>query len=101
MRKPSVHEQLGRGMIELVGVQRLDQAEFVRHLLQVGEEVGHLDPRLAALPEGELVFSGSPQEIGLLADEGQFGGIKELIRTQLPVSLLELRLVVEEVEVGG
>ena len=71
------------------------------HLLQVGEEVGHLDPRLSALLEGELVLSGSPQEIGVLADEGQFGGIEELIRAQLPVSLLELRLVVEEVEVGG
>ena len=48
-------EHLCRRVIELIGVKRADEAEFVSYGLQVGHQVGNLDTGLATAFEGELI----------------------------------------------
>jgi len=99
--KAGESEHLGGGVVELVGMQGLQEAEFVGDSLEVREEVGEGKPGLAAVPESILFVFRGAEEGGLFADEGEFGEVKELVRAELPGALLQLGFKVEEIKVGG
>ena len=63
-------------MVELLGMEGLDEAEVVGDALELREKVRDLDAGLAALLEGELVVLGRAQEIGLLTDESELFPLK-------------------------
>jgi hypothetical protein len=93
-------EKLGGGVVELVGVERLDETQLVGDALQVGKEVGYLDAGFPAAFEGELVILGRPEEVGLFADEGELLALEKLVGAEFTAAFLELRFEIEEVEVG-
>jgi hypothetical protein len=58
--KAGESEHLGGGVVELVGVQGLQETKFVGDSLEVREEVGKGESGLAAVPESILfVFRGA------------------------------------------
>jgi len=62
---PVVHEDLGRGVVERVGVQRFDDGDVVRHLRQVRQQLRQFGPALPVF--GKLEFR--PEERGIRVDE--------------------------------
>ncbi len=88
-----VHEDLGRGVVELRGVDRAHDRELVRDLAQVWQEVGDLRSGLPALLERVR----RAQELGCALDEGEALALHELVGDRLAVVLAELGLLVEEV----
>ena len=85
-------------MIDLLGEHRLHDADVVRHLGGVGQEVRDELTALPVLPElGEVTL-----HLELLALELRDGlALGEGLRHGLAVQFIELRLVVEGLEVGG
>ena len=64
------------------------------------KKVGKLHAGGSAFTEGKLVLFGSAKKIWLLSNEGQLARVEELVRAQLSGSLLQLRLVIEKIQVG-
>ena len=94
-RRAGEEQQLGRGVVELVGVHRVDEAQLVGHVGQVRHGVGEPDARLAVL--GEL--PPRAQQLGRAGGEGEALALGELVGARLAVALDQLRLVVEQIEV--
>ncbi len=85
-------------MVDLLGEHRAHDAEVVRHFGGPGEEIGDVLPALAvALELGEVSL-----DLELLSLQlGDGLALGEGLRHGLAVELVELRLVVEGLEVGG
>ena len=86
-----------RGMVELVGVHRPDDAQLVGHRRQLRDDVRHHLPGLAEF--AELV--GRPQQARpLVLDERELLTAYVRLRARQAVQLVQLRLVVEQVQRG-
>ena len=60
--EPSLHEHLGRSMVELVGMQSTNEAHLVRAGLQIGKKIGNLNTRLTTAAKLEFrIFRCSEQ----------------------------------------
>ena len=66
-RRAGEDQQLGRGVVELVGVHRVDEAQLVGHLGQVRHGVGKPEARLAVL----LERPPRAQQLGRAGGEGE------------------------------
>jgi hypothetical protein len=88
---------LGRGVIELIGVNGADQADVVGDFGQVREGFGDFHAALAVLGEFEL----RAHHGGVRADEGEPLTASDGGRQGLAVHPGEFRLGVEKVEVAG
>ena len=95
-RRARVEEQLGRRMIELVGVHRLDDGDLVDRAAQVGQELA--DHRAALTALLKLVWRA--QKLGMPFDEGEPLVLEQLVRAGLHVMLDQLGLEVEQVLLG-
>lgn len=94
-----VHEGMRRVVIDLLGLHRTDDGDFIGDLLDMGEHVADLLSRFPTLREPELgahalEFVGTLLQLGELLSLGKGGG------HGLPVELGEFRFVVEALEVG-
>ena len=87
-----LHEQLGRGVVELVGMHRFEESELVGYPGEVGQVVGYPGTALAVL----LEFALAAQHLRHPADESEFFPFQQGLRTGLPVQLFQFGLVVEE-----
>ena len=97
LRKTGVHEELGGGVVELIGVHRFDHAQIIGMLVEMGNRIGHPHPRLSILPEG----SGGSHQLGSSRSEGEHLALDELVRAVLIRPLDQLGLVVPQVQGGG
>ena len=95
LRKTGVHEELGGGVVELIGVHRFDHAQIIGMLVEMGNRIGHPHPRLSILPEG----SGGSHQLGSSRSEGEHLALDELVRAVLIRPLDQLGLVVPQVQV--
>ena len=85
-------------MIKLRGVHTLDHAQIVRTRGEVGQEVGKPHASLSVPHEGSF----APHERrAVLFKEGKAHLLKDRRIHFFPVELIQLRLVVEEVQLGG
>ncbi len=87
------HELCG-GVVELFGVEGVDDAEFIGDGGEVWEEGGELEA-------GGAVFFELPEwghEVGLLADEGKAEAFPEVVGHLFAIVFVEVWAVVEEVE---
>jgi hypothetical protein len=92
-----VHEELGRRVVELVGVHGLEQAHLVDHLRKEGQVFGHVGPRLAVLLELRL----RTEHFGHALDEGKAFARQEGVGAVLPVEFVQHGLVVEHFQLRG
>ena len=92
-----VQEELGGGVVELVGLHRLDHGEVVDHPRQVLPDLAQLRAGLAVAGELER----RAQHVGHARDEGEPLPLEQLVGAGLAVVLAERGLVVEEVELAG
>ena len=93
--RAGVDEKLARGVVELVGVHRPHDAQFVGHRRQLRDDVRHHLPGLAEF--AELV--GRPQQARpLVLDERELLAAYVRLRTRQAVQLVQLRLEVEQVQ---
>ena len=92
-----VQEELRRGVVELVGLHRAEEADLVEDPLEPGQAVGDPHPRLRLLVERE----DRPEELRGAPDEGEPLPFEELARAVLAVELGQLGLVVEQLELAG
>ena len=90
-----VQEQLRRGVVELVGMHGLDEAEVIRDLVQVRDGIRHPDAVFTVLLEG----AWRPHELGRAAGEGEGFTLEEGVRAVLAVPFHQLGLVVKHVKV--
>ncbi len=88
-------QQLGRGVVELVGVHRLHQRDVVGDAVEVRAGVAHPQAGLAVLAE----LAGRAHELRHAGGEGEGAALEDRVRTVLAVALHQLRLVIEQVEV--
>jgi len=93
--------ELRRRVVELVGVQRVDQAEFVGDTLQVGQQVGQAQSGLAAMREREVGGVGRAEEGGAFADEGELLALEHLLRTKFLVAAAQFGFLVEQIQMRG
>ena len=93
----ALHHQLAGVVVELFGIHRADQQQVVGTAADVWQEVGELGAALAVGPKGSL---GAHQSHRVLLDEGEADVLELFVGHRLPVQLVELRLGVEEVQVG-
>ena len=84
-------------MVELRRVHRAEDGDVVGDRGQVRQELRHLGPALAVL--GEAI--GRAEQAGRAADEGEALALEELFGGVGAVQLGELRLVVQQVDLGG
>ena len=91
-----VEEELGGGVVELVGVHRLDEADVIDVPGEAGHAVGDPGAGLAVLLEGE----DGAEELWGAFDEGEGFAFEELGRAVFEVVFDELGLVVEKFLLG-
>src|SRR5262249_2375679 len=94
---PGVHEDLGRRVVEVVGVHRPEDEEVVRDSRRVREETR--ERSAAAAVPAERVRRA--QERRDTFDEGEPLALDDILRNLLAVVRVELRLRVEEIDLGG
>ena len=95
-RRAGVQEDLGRGVVELIRMQGLDDRDVINDLGQMGKHLRKLGPALA-VPR-KLVPGRHQARVG--PDEGVTLVLHDLGRDRLAVELPEYRLLVEEVELA-
>ena len=97
LRETRVQEDLGRRMVELVGVHRLDDGDLVDHLGQVRQHLRELGAALAVPgelePRTEHGRVGPDKRIALTADDRG--------RERFAFELGQRGLGVEEIELAG
>jgi hypothetical protein len=94
---PGEREDLRRGVVERVGVHRPHDRDVVDHRAEVREQLAEFGAGLAVLLELEL----RAEQLAVRVDERGPVVLEQLRRRQGAVELGELRLVVEQLEVGG
>jgi hypothetical protein len=95
--KPVFKKDLRRRVVELVGMHRLDEADVIDHPRQVRQHFRQFRPTLAVLGEGEA----RPEDGGVGPDESVALAADDRRRQRLAFEFLQLRLVIEEVELAG
>lgn len=85
--------QIGRSVIELVGVHRADDRQFIGNPGDVRQQLADPGSSLAVLRE----LMGRPQHFRVPLDEREFLVLEQFIRAGLHVELYELGLVVEQI----
>ena len=93
--EPVIEQQLGRRVVELVGVHRADDAHLVGDGVQVRHGVDIHMPALAVLRERPR----RAQQLRHARGEGEPLPLEESIGAVLAVALDQFRLVVEQVQV--
>ena len=96
-RIAGMDQKLRRGMIELVGLHRLDEAQIVHLLFQMRHPVGNPGAALSRLVKGKH----RPQQLGDALDEGEAFPSEEGLRAVMAVETLEHRLPIEKIELAG
>ncbi len=92
-----MQEEVPRSMIELVGIHRANDAQFVSNTAQMGNDAGHYLAGFAMAGEGV----GRTEQTWLaIFDEGELLSPNIRIRARLAVEFIEFRLVIKEVERG-
>ncbi len=91
-----VEQQLGGGVVELIGLHRVDEAHLIGDLVEVGAGVGHPESTLAVLFES----AGAAHELGHAGGEGKGATSQKGIGAGLIGVFLESGFVVEDVQVG-
>ena len=92
-----MHQQLRRGMIELVSVHRLDKADIVNVLFDMRQPIG----------KPQAAFSGAvkrilrAQHFRHAANKSEALADQKRRRTILTVELGQLRFVIEEFQLAG
>ena len=94
-RRAGVEQQLGGGVVELVGVHRPDHAQLVGDLVQVRH--ARRTSTCRSCRAGELARRA--EQLGRPGGEREPLPLEELVGAGLAVVLDQLRLVVEQVEV--
>ena len=94
LARTRLHQDLAGSVIERVGGHRLDDRDVVSHFRQVRKGFGNLSAGLAVSAELEL----AGEEGGVRLDEGVLLPFDDFRGHRLAVEFLELRLVVEQVE---
>ena len=89
----SVNEQLGGGVVELLGGHRTDDRQLVGDGVQVRHHAGDHLARLAAWRE----FKGRPKQCGVPLDEGKTLAGQHAVRAGLQMMFLEIWFIVEQV----
>ena len=84
-------------MVELVGVDRLDEADVIDHVRQVRQHLRQFRSALSVF--GEL--EARPEDGGVGADEGVALAADDRGRQRLAFELRQLRLVIEQIELAG
>ena len=95
--RTGVEEDLGGGVIELVGVYGFDDSEVVDDAAEIGEHLGEFGSGLAMLFE----FEGGGHHGGVLIDEGVALSFEDGFGHAAAVVFGEERFVIEEVELAG
>jgi hypothetical protein len=90
-----VEEELGGGVVELVGLHRVDETHFIGDGVEVRAGVGHPEAAVAVLLEG----ARGAHELGDAGGEGERATGEEGVGAGLVGVFLEGGFVVEEVEV--
>ena len=90
-----VEEELGGGVIELVGLHRVDEAHLIGDGVEVRAGVGHPEAAFAVLLEG----AGGAHQFGHAGGEGEGASGEEGVGAGLVVVFLKGGFVVEDVEV--
>ena len=90
----AVHENLRRGMVELIGAAALDDRDLIHHRRQLRQHLRDLGPRVAVLGKLEL----RRQHCGIGADKGIPLAADYFRRNRLPLNLDQLRLVIKELQ---
>ncbi len=96
LRKTGVHEQFGRGMIELVGVHRLDNAKVIGMLMEIRNGIRHPHSGFSILLEGP----GGTHELGSARGKGKGPALHELVGACLVGSLDQFRFVIPHIKMG-
>ena len=89
-----MHEKLGRGMVELIGMNRLQEADIIDNLAEMRQQVRDPGPRLAVLLERGLW----PQHLGHAHNKGEALAVQERLGAVEPVEAVKVWLMVEEFE---
>ena len=91
-----VHEELGRAVVEDVGREALQPADFIDDLFVVRQ---HFAEREAALADAlELALAAHQRFVAL--EEGETLAFEQALRRRLAVQLAELGLVVEQLQLA-
>ena len=89
-------QEFSRGVIELIRVHRLHERDLVGDLLEVRHGVAHPESALTVLFKG----TRATHELGHAGGEREGAALEERVRAILSAPFHELRLVVEDVQVG-
>ena len=92
-----MHHQLSRPVVELVRLDRFQEAQIVDLLGQVGHQLRHPCTGITVLLEIIL----RPQHARRAVDEREAFAFQERLRALLAVELFEIRLVVEQFQLAG
>src|SRR5579871_2570808 len=90
----AVHKYLRRGVVELVGMHRADDADIVHDLRQIRQLTGDLGSRLPVALESVR----GAQQFGRAFDKREPLSLNELLGDLLAVVLVQFRLVVQQIE---
>ena len=90
-----MQEQLRRGVVELVGVHGLDEAEVICHLVHVRDGIRHPDAVFPVLLEG----ARAAHELGGATGEGKHLALEKGVRAFLTVPFDQLGFVVKHIKV--
>jgi hypothetical protein len=93
----SAHENLPGRVVELRRLHRFDDGDIVDHRRQMGEQVRKLRAALAVTCKGMR----RAQQFRRSFDEREPLALDDVLRNRLAVVLIELRLVIEQVELRG
>jgi hypothetical protein len=97
--RAGVEKQLGWGVVELVGVHRLHDAQIVGDILQIRPQLAHFDPGLA-MPRKLVWRAQHFRPAGLQVDKRQpllLQNRQQVVRAGLQVVLDQLGLIVPQI----
>ncbi len=89
-----MEQELGRRVVELIGVQGFHERQLVGHGLQMGQSVRYPRPRLAVLRELGL----RAKHLGDALDKRKPLSFEERRRAELAVQLREVGLIIKQLQ---